>query len=579
MPSRPSVTSRSGEAGKFRRLLGVTALALAAMGAGSAAAGPQAPPSPENRLVQVQMLGLNDFHGHLEPSTPGFMAGQRAGGAEYLGTHIDQLEASNPNNTVVVAAGDLVGASPLVSALFHDEPSVEALTEIGLDFASVGNHEFDEGSEELLRMQYGGCHPDDGCQDGDGFAGAGFQYLSANAFRDVPGDLLPAYAVKKFDGIKVGFIGLTLEGTPTIVTPSGVAGLTFSDEADMTNRIVDKLRDEEGVRAFVVLIHEGGYQSGGFNSCAGISGPIVDIVRRTTSQVDAFVTGHTHQGYNCNIEGSPEDPAASRPVTSASSFGRLVTDYDLVLDRLTRDVVSMTVNNMVVTQTVPKDEAVSKIVSKYAELSAPLRNRVIGQITADITRTQTSAGESRLGNLIADAQLAASVPSPADARVAFMNPGGIRTDLLYKQSKSEGDGNVTYEEAFAVQPFGNSLVTMTLTGTQIDRLLEEQWIGRPTSPRILQVSDGFSYTWSSSAPAGDKVDPASITLGGAPVDPSASYRVTVNSFLADGGDGFFVLRDGTGRVGGPIDLDALAEYFGLHSPVAPPATGRINTTF
>jgi 5'-nucleotidase len=296
------------------------------------------------REVEVQLLGLNDFHGHLEPTTPGTIEPDPssprvpAGGAEYLATHIRTKAAEN-RNTLVVSAGDLIGASPLLSALFHDEPTIEAMNRIGLDLNAVGNHEFDEGATELARMQRGGCHPVDGCLDGDGFGGARFRFLAANVVREGSGStLFRPYAIRSFRGVRVGFIGMTLEGTPDIVSPSGVAGLDFLDEAETANRYADELRRRHGVRAVVVLLHEGGVQSqpGGINDCQGISGPVVDIVERTTKQVDLFVTGHTHSAYNCVIDG--------RPVTSASSFGRLLTDIDLTLDRRSRDVVGVAAN-------------------------------------------------------------------------------------------------------------------------------------------------------------------------------------------------------------------------------------------
>ena len=521
--------------------------------------------------VNLQILGVNDFHGNLEP--PAGSAGRigtiDAGGVEYLATHIDQLRATNPN-TVVVSAGDLIGASPLISALFHDEPTIEAFNLIGLDYNAVGNHEFDEGAAELVRMQEGGCHPVDGCQDGDPFEGADFQFLAANVVWEKNNKtLFPAYKVRSFGGAKVAFIGMTLEGTPTIVTPSGVAGLKFLDEADTVNALVPQLK-AKGINTIVVLIHEGGFPSGGYNECPGISGPIVDIVNRTDDEVDLFISGHTHQGYNCVIDG--------RVVTSAASFGRLVTDIDLTIDLKTGQPTSIKANNLIVNRDVPKSSLLTALVDKYRTLVTPLANRVIGSITADITRTNNAAGESALGDVIADAQLEATAPVGfGEAVVAFMNPGGIRTDLSFNQiSGGEQPGEVTYGESFNVQPFGNSLVTMSLTGTQIDMLLEQQFdnpaIG---SNRILQVSNGFTYIWSASAPTGSKVDIASIQISGVPINPNAAYRVTVNSFLADGGDNFAVLRDGTNRLGGDVDTDALEAYFKAHSPVAPGPQNRI----
>jgi 5'-nucleotidase len=521
--------------------------------------------------VDVQILALNDFHGNLEPplGSSGRIGTVDAGGVEFLATHIDQLRATN-RNTVVVSAGDLIGASPLISALFHDEPTIEAFNLIGLDYNAVGNHEFDEGAAELVRMQEGGCHPDDGCLDGDDFAGANFRFLAANVVREDNGKtLFPAYKMRSFQGAKIAFIGMTLEGTPTIVTPSGVAGLDFQDEAETVNALVPELK-AKGIETIVVLIHEGGLPTGGFNECPGISGPIVDIVNNTDDEVDLFITGHTHQAYNCVIDG--------RIVTSASSFGRIVTDVDLTIDRATGEPTTIQANNLIVTRNVAKASALTALVDKYRSLTAPLANQIIGSITADITRTNNQAGESALGDVIADAQLAATAPDGfGNAVMAFMNPGGIRADLTFNQiSGGEAAGEITYGEAFTVQPFGNSLVPMSLTGAQIDAVLEQQFDNPAAGQnRILQVSNGFTYSWSASAPKGSKVDPATISLNGTPIDLGATYRVTVNSFLADGGDNFTALRDGTDRLGGDVDLDALINYFGDNSPVAPGPQNRI----
>jgi 5'-nucleotidase len=523
------------------------ALALAALVGGAPAAGAQTP----EEAVEVQLLALNDFHGNLEPPSGG-----ETGGVEYLATHVDRLRGQNPN-TLVVSAGDLIGASPLLSALFHDEPTVEAMNRLGLDLNAVGNHELDDGQAELRRMRWGGCHPADGCQDGTPFLGADFGFLAANVERASGRTLFPPYAIRSFEGERIAFVGMTLEATPSLVSPSGVAGLVFEDEAQTVNALVPRLR-ARGAETVVVLLHEGGVTSGGPNECPGLSGPIVDIVERTSDEVDLFVTGHTHRAYDCVVDG--------RPVTSAGSFGRLLTDVDLTIDRVSGEPTRVETANLVVTRDVPADPGQTRLLERYRTLAAPIADRVIGRASAPITRDPTRAGESALGDLIADAQLAATAPGGlGGARIAFMNPGGIRADLPA--------GDITYAEAFTVQPFGNNLVTLTLTGAQVERLLELQWEGQ-ASPRVLQVSRGFSYAWDPSRPVGDRVDPATITLDGAPLDPAAPYRVTVNSFLADGGDGFAVLREGTDRLGGATDVDAFEAYLRA-GPVGPPPRDRI----
>ncbi|WP_444949200.1 bifunctional metallophosphatase/5'-nucleotidase [Micromonospora ureilytica] len=558
--------------GMRRAAVGLTALAVAALGA-VATSPEQADARP--KPVDVTLLALNDFHGNLEPpsGSSGTIAGQPAGGVEFLATHLAGLRAAaKKKNTITVAAGDLIGASPLLSAAFHDEPTIEALSMAGLDYASVGNHEFDEGAAELLRIQNGGCHPVDGCVDGTPYRGAGFQYLSANAFTTATGKpLMAPYAIHKVQGVKVGFIGMTLEGTPQIVSQQGVAGLSFADEADTANRYARELR-RKGVQAIVVLLHEGGTQAatGGINDCVGMTGPIVDITNRMDPSIDVVVSGHTHQAYNCDING--------KLVTSASSFGRLVTDIDLKIDRRSGDVLSAAANNVVVTRDVAKDPRQTALINRYKTVLGPVAGQQVGVTSQAITRSQetlfgTSLGESPLGNLIADAQLAAT-DNEQNAVAAFMNPGGVRADL--------DAGPVTYEEAFTVQPFANNLVTLDLTGAQLYCVLEQQFVtGRTLYPSatVGYVVDPNGTTGTVAEPcAGTRVVRGSLTLGGTAVDTAATYRVTVNNFLAGGGDGFSALTGGTNLVTGQIDLDAFVDYLTAQSPVSAPTLDRIRTT-
>lgn len=524
------------------------------------------------RFVELQLLAINDFHGNLEPPG-GAIGGVAVGGAEYLATHLAaERRAFRSANTLTVAAGDNIGATPLISALFSDEPTIEALSKMGVDLASVGNHEFDRGSAHLLRMQNGGCAGDaDACKLGT-FAGAKFQYLSANVIVNATGQpLLPAYSIKNFSGVKVAFIGMTLEGTPTIVTPSGVAGLTFNDEVATVNALVPQLK-AQGVESIVVIIHEGGSPSAGdFNACPNVTGAIVPIVAGFDPAVSAVISGHTHQPYNCVMSG--------KRVTSASSFGRVYTDMRLWLDRTNGQVVEVGANNRLVTRDVAKDAAMTSLINSYKALSAPLEARVVGKIAATFTRTAGPNGESPLGDFIADSQLAATSGAGfGNSVIAFMNPGGIRADL--PPTALPADGSVTYGNIFTVQPFGNSLVVKTMTGAQIQSLLEQQFVGcgGQTTQRILQVSNGFTYTQTPGAAAcADKV--TNLQLNGNPIVAGNSYRVTMNSFLADGGDGFTVFRNGTDPLGGALDLEAVEAYFRtLNSPpntVPVPAANRI----
>ena len=534
-------------------------------------------PAPTPRVetqaapASVRILAINDFHGNLRPPAGGIRIADpddkskkitvAAGGAEHMATLVKQLR-DGAQNTIFVAAGDLIGASPFLSAMFHDEPTIEALSMMGLEVASVGNHEFDEGKDELLRMQNGGCHPADGCQGPHPFPGASFHYLAASTFEKSTGrTIFPAYQIREFSGIPVAFIGLTLKGTPDIVRPAGVAGLEFRDEAETVNALVPELK-ARGVEAIVVLIHEGGFPTGDYNECPGISGPIVDIVKKFDKAVDVVITGHTHRAYVCEIDG--------RLVTSGDKYGTLVTSIDLKLDPATHDVISARADNVIVRTTLAKDPEQTALLDSYDKFAAPIANRRAGSITETLSRVPDDAGESALGDVIADAQLAAT-RSEADggAAVAFTNPGGIRTSIASKQ-----DGTVIYADLFASQPFRNQLVTLTLTGMQIKDALEQQWRD-PNQPRILQVSKGFSYTWDDAKPYGERVLADSMALNGQRIDPAQNYRVTVNDYLAAGGDGFAVLKAGiTPRVG-IYDVDALYGYFQANSPIGPASSGRI----
>lgn len=523
--------------------------------------------------VDLRILAINDFHGYVRASTGGIRIADpddkskkisvAAGGAETMATLVKQLRAP-VKNSIFVAAGDLIGASPLLSAMFHDEPTIEALSMMGLEISSVGNHEFDEGKNELLRMQNGGCHPVDKCLGPHPFTGATFHYLAASTIDKSTGKpIFPPYEIREFEGIPVGFIGLTLKGTAEIVSPPGIAGLEFKDEAETVNALVPELK-ARGVEAIVVLIHEGGYPTGDYNECPGISGPIVDIVKKFDKAVDVVISGHTHQPYVCQIDG--------RLVTSADKYGTLVTTIDLKLDPATRDVISAKADNVIVrTGVIAKDPAQTALLEAYDKVSAPLANRRAGSITATLSHAPKNTGESALGDVIADAQLAATrAVADGGAVIAFTNPGGIRTDLA-----GGSDGAVSYADLFSSQPFRNQLVTLTLTGAQLKAVLEQQWRD-PKLTRILQVSNGFSYVWDATKPYGEHVAAETMALNGQRIDPAASYRVTVNNYLSAGGDGFARLKDGTAPQVGIYDVDALYGYFqAAHGPISPTATDRI----
>jgi 5'-nucleotidase len=547
--------------------------------------------SEVGKTLSVKIAAINDFHGQL--MSPGNFSGKPVGGIDMLAAYVGAIRAKSPNS-VVVSAGDLIGATPLISALFHDEPTIEGMNILGLELNAVGNHEFDEGKDELLRMQNGGCHPTDAnsCQGNQvgtpyPFEGARFKFLAANVVEKSDGKtLFPAYAIKNFKGNKVAFIGMTLEATPSIVTPSGINTLDFKDEAETVNALIPELKGQ-GVKAVVVVVHEGAMDttSSVINDCTGISGALLDIVKRMDDEVDLVISGHTHQAYLCSL---PNSAGRNIPVTSTNAIGRMVTEIDMTLDTDTREVASIVVDNVLVDRSNPAMTAVpalTTLVSNYNALAAPLANQAIGLITAAITRSSNSAGESALGDVIADAQLEATAPADlGGAIIAFMNPGGIRADFTYTSSAAgEGDGVVSYGEAFTVQPFGNSLVTKTLTGQQLYDLLEQQWGILQPFARILQVSNGFTYQHTfDTTPAnfvtqkgGKFVCDGSVKLNCVPIDKFASYRVTMNSYLATGGDNFTVFNAGINSLGGAVDLDAMKDYFTAHTPTAPGHQDRI----
>ncbi|MFI1935256.1 bifunctional metallophosphatase/5'-nucleotidase [Streptomyces sp. NPDC020330] len=552
-----------------------------------------------SRTVDVQLLSFNDLHGNLEPPAgsagnvtkthpDGTVEAIPAGGVEYLATSLRTARKGNPYS-VTAAGGDMVGASPLLSGLFHDEPTVEALNGLDLDVSAVGNHEFDEGAAELARLQNGGCHPVEGCYEpGKEFEGADFPYLAANVTEEKTGKpLLKPYTVWKKNGVKIGFIGVTLEGTPDIVTANGVKGLAFHDEVETINKYAREL-DRKGVKSIVALIHEGGapastsynYDCDSPGAGDGISGPIVDIAKGITPKVDALVTGHTHQAYVCTV---PDPSGKPRTVTSASSFGKLYTDTTLTYDRRTKDIVRTSVKsaNHVVTRDQPKAADMTRLIDRWNKLAAPIAGRPQGWISADINGRGSTAPEKPLGNLIADAQLEGLAPADkGGAEVAFMNPGGIRADLVHKASGSEGDGVVTYGEAFTVQPFTNMMNVVDLTGAQLVTALQQQVSGaNEAGPKILQVSRGLTYTLDLTKSGADRVVADSIKLNGEAIDLARTYRVAMNEFLAGGGDGFPALGQGTNKLVGASDLDLFNAYLAAHStastPLAPPATDRI----
>jgi 5'-nucleotidase len=525
--------------------------------------------------VDVSIFAVNDVHGNLLPPNGGIAiadpAGGRtvavaAGGMEFMASLIKQLRAQTPNS-IFVAAGDLIGASPLLSNLFHDEPIIESLSLMGLEVSAVGNHEFDKGLAELRRMQDGGCHPVDGCRGPHPFGGAKFRYLAASTFDKATGKtIFPAYYVKRFQGVPVAFVGLTLKNTPALIATSSAQGLEFRDEAETVNALVPELR-RQGIEAIIVLIHDGGIPAGNsadYNGCPGLRGDIVNIVPKLDKAVDVVVSGHSHSAYNCVIDG--------RLVTSAHRYGTLVTRIDLRLDARTHDVTTAKAENLIVRDgSLPKDAEQTALIAAYQERAAPVAGRVVGQVAEPLAVGRNPAGESPLGDFIADGELAATRDAAnGGAVIGFVNMNGVRFGL------GRGpDDPLTYADLFAVNPFSDLLVTLTLTGAEVKSVLEAQWTDS-ARPLMLQPSDGFSYTWDAARPFGDRVVPGSMTLRGTPIRPDADYRVVVQDFLADGGGGFAVFRGGRDRRPAMADIDATEAYVRAHTPLTPPPSGRIS---
>lgn len=552
---------------------------------------------------QISLLAFNDLHGNLEPpqlsvretlnQMPTLVP---AGGVAYMASAIAQLKAENPHHAVV-SAGDMIGASPLVSALFLDEPTIEAVNAIGIDFNAVGNHEFDKGVSELERMRYGGCTqftPIKPCLINPQFPGAKFEFLAANVKKENGQPLFPAYGIKVFkqgdQEVKVGFIGMTLKGTPQIVTPAGVKGVRFESEAETANALVPLLK-AQGVAALVLVIHEGGTVQGGPNdpTCPGLTGDIIPILNQLDPAFDVVVSGHTHRAYACDY--SQFNPAKPFLLTSAGQYGTLLTHIELQVDPQQRKVVHKTARNLIIqseaftnsagvwvptTPLLPQYTAlpvVEKIVATYKHASSAQAMRVVSHLPKSITRASVPSGENPLGNLIADAQWAATAaPDKGNSDFALMNPGGVRADLLMPA----GGGPVSYGQIFSVQPFGNTLVMKSFTGHQVKELLEQQFLNA-SKPKVLFPSAQLRYSVDLKQAPGQRVN--LIFIKDAALQLNQLYRITMNSFLSTGGDGYTVFNQGTESLGADLDVDALAQYLSQHPGIEPAATDRIQKRF
>lgn len=531
--------------------------------------------------VTVKIIGFNDFHGNLEiprqsvdgpTSNPDEHVRVPVGGAAYLASAIDRYRAKNPR-TLVLSAGDMISGSPITSSLFLDEPTIEVMNRIGVDYNAVGNHEFDRGRQELLRMQNGGCAKftsREPCQIDKPFRGAQFPFLAANVITEKGKSLFPGTAIRKFgkgrEAVTVGIIGLPLKDVATLVNPSGIKDLTFKDESETINGLVTKLK-AQGADAIVVLIHQGLYTKVGGNdkSCGGVSGDLLKVLAKLDPRVDLVVSGHTHWAYICDY--GAIDPARPILVTSAGLWGEYITDIDLVIDPATKKVVSRRADNVMVqseayTSTLglvtikpqyeqfPPRADIAAYVGKYVDAVKSAKERPIGKASGSTPKPKLATDESSLGNLIADAQWAATKSS--GAQFALMNNTGIRADLVVADDKT-----VTFGAIFAAQPFANELKTMTLSGADLKAVFEQEFDGQ-SFDQAFSPSANVRFSYDLTRPLGSRV--FDLTIDGRPIDPAADYRFTVNSFLASGGDSFTIFRNGRDVVTSGDDIDALEAW-------------------
>ncbi|SFU30180.1 bifunctional metallophosphatase/5'-nucleotidase [Pseudoduganella namucuonensis] len=545
------------------------ALALAALLAGCAGA----PPRPPG-VVDINLATLNDFHGNLEPSRLTYTdaAGKTrtvtAGGIDTIAAAL-QAWRKEDRELLLVGAGDLIGASPAISAMWADETTLGAMNRLGLRATSVGNHEFGSGRLELLRQQKGGCvspRPEKACKFEPVWPGANFQYLAANVIDMVTNKpFLPAYKIEQAHGVKIAFIGAVVKDTPSAVLASGVAGLQFTDEAQAINRVLPELR-AQGVHAYVVLIHQGGRTASALDrpDCPDLRGDVVDIVKKLDPAIRVVVSGHSHKGYLCRVDG--------RLVTQAEMGGHVMSRIKLSVDRASGKVVGESARNVVLEQGKhPADPAMDAYLRTVRERSGQVLARPVARVAvAAMELSEDKADEFALGDVVADSQLYAA--RGYGAQIAFVNRGGIRLAL-----STGADKVATLGQLQAVLPFGNDLEVLNLTGAQIYALLEEQFMGgRAGSRGVLQVSEGFGYQWDEKRPEGARVVPGSVLLHGVPLEPDSSYRVVTNHFLAEGGDSYPTFTRGASRAPTAIrDIDALAAYLARRDQDGKPAGAAV----
>lgn len=538
----------------FVASVALLSLALSSIGISSASA---ADP------VTIDIVSVNDFHGRLEAGAPpSATAPTSPAGAAVLAGMVNSYRAANPN-TAFVAAGDLIGASTFTSFIQQDQPTIDAFNAMGLDASSFGNHEFDQGREDV---------------DGRILPAANWDYLAANLYEK--GTQTPAfqeYSLEQYGDITVGFVGAVTNELPSLVSPAGIATLDVGDVVPAVNRVADQLSDGDPANGeadvVVLLVHEGA--AAPTLEAATDGSRFGQIVNGADANVDAIISGHTHLAYDFDIPIAGTD--RTRPVFSSGQYGERYGHLAVSVDPATKQIVSIGAEIKDLYGAFAPDPAVAQIVADAVAVAKVKGSVAVGSITGDINRAVASGGgenrggESTLGNFVADVQLWSTTDK--GAQIAFMNPGGLRSDLKYAASPTtpgDGTGVVTYQEAAGVQPFANTLVTTQLTGDIIKQALEQQWQPAGASRPILHlgVSQGFEYTYDPTRDAGDRI--TSMTLDGEPIAADTVYTVTVNSFLAAGGDNFPAFAQGANAAdSGKVDLQSMVDYF-VANPVASP---------
>jgi 5'-nucleotidase len=553
--------------------------ALAAALCAALLAGCASPPTARNASAptELTLLSINDFHGNIQAARPtplmprlpdattGEVKAQPAGGVAHLATALADLKARNPN-ALIVAGGDLIGASPLISNLLRDEPTLAAMSQLGIAASALGNHELDAGLPELMRQTRGECAAS-GCL-WPGYQGPGFPYLGANVLDAKTGKpLLPTHVIKQAGGLKVAIAGVATLQTPQVIVAKAIQGIRFVDEADTLNALVPQLK-AEGAQVLVAVMHEGGVQGQGASAndpsyaCPTLTGRVHDIAKRLDPAYAVIIGGHTHQAYTCKING--------RLVVQAGSYGGWITESRLKLDASGRVLDAQAINHPVLQSVYAPNAALAELVARAAALTEAARTKPVATLPRGAVRNAKEPnGDAALGNLIADSQLAYARKQGTAADIAFMNPGGIRADLVVEAGRP-----TTMSDLLAIQPFGNELVALTLTGQQLWEVLQRQLPKGRAAPRMLQPSWTLQYRWRTGVDGMPQL--GDVLIDGKPLERTRDYRIVVNNFLSEGGDAQAGFRHGRDRAVLGTDIDALVNLLGANPrAVEQAAPGRI----